>query len=212
MKKGLLVFCFFWSLIGQGQGAIKNLNKGDFSLGVRSTISLFGKDNIPSYGSGGQFRIQLFEQLNSEWFADWTTIDLKGAGTRKNAHIGWSLFFYPTSLQQFSPYIIAGHCFDYVEVSPLSTPFVDRSSETINRWSSAIQVGLGSHYFFTERFNLSLSAQYMTHFGEHLNYEIQTLDNGSNYLEMQPANEPETDVEGHLLITLSLNYRIVDLW
>lgn len=187
------------------------LEKGDLSIGLRTTTSLFGHDEVPGLGTGGQFRLQLFDFLSTEFFADWITMDLNGAGTRNNAHIGWSVLFYPKKTEKFMPYLIAGHCFDYAEVTPLSTSFLDRSSESISRWSSAVQGGLGAHYFLSERFNMTFSAQYMLHLGQHLDYDLAEVGDGY-YLETENSNSAEERTETHLLLTLSLNYRIADLW
>ena len=208
----LTVFSF-----GQEDGSNKDegktsyLEKGQFSVGMRTTTSLFGHDNIPGLGVGGQMRWQFFDFMNTEWFADWITIDLDGAGTRNNAHIGWSVMFYPKQFGRFTPYAIAGHCFDYAKVIPLSTPYDDRSDEIVTRWSSAIQMGLGSHFFLSERFDISLAAQYMLHLGKHLEYEIQDMPNGTKYLNTNSHTEG-VGLEGHILITASLNIRIADLW
>ena len=109
------------------------------------------------------------------------------------------------------PYLIAGHCFDYAEVTPLSTSFLDRSDESISRWSSAVQGGLGAHYFLSDRFNMTFSAQYMLHLGQHLDYELTEVGNGY-YLDTDHSSEHEEGIESHVLLTLSLNYRIADLW
>ena len=187
------------------------LEKGQFSVGMRTTTSLFGHDNIPGLGVGGQMRWQFFDFMNTEWFADWITIDLDGAGTRNNAHIGWSVMFYPKQFGRFTPYAIAGHCFDYAKVIPLSTPYDDRSDDIVTRWSSAVQMGLGSHFFLSDRFDISLAAQYMLHLGKHLEYEIQDTPSGGKYLSTDD-HSGGAGMEGHILITASLNIRIADLW
>jgi len=194
-----------------GQTNPNYLEKGNLSLGVRTTTSLFGHDGVTGIGTGGQFRLQLFDFLSTEWFADWITQDLNGAGARNDAHIGWSVLFYPKKLNRFTPYLIAGHCFDYAEVTPLSTSYVDRSAEKLNRGSSAVQGGLGSHFFLSDRFNLTIAAQYMLHFGQELNYHLDAVGDGY-YLNTAPAIDAHQQTEGHLLLTFSLTYRIADLW
>ncbi len=212
MRKLLLFTLIFGcSYSGISQELNPYLEKGDLSLGLRTTTSLFGHDEVPGLGTGGQFRLQLFDFLSTEWFADWITLDLRGAGTRNNAHIGWSVLFYPKKTEKFMPYLIAGHCFDYAEVTPLSTSFLDRSDESISRWSSAVQGGLGAHYFLSDRFNMTFSAQYMLHLGQHLDYELTEVGNGY-YLDTDHSSEHEEGIESHVLLTLSLNYRIADLW
>lgn len=221
MKRTILIsVCLLFLVVysyGQKKDSIQQVNKssylekGQFSVGMRTTTSLFGHDNIPGLGVGGQMRWQFFDFMNTEWFADWITIDLDGAGTRNNAHIGWSVMFYPKQFGRFTPYAIAGHCFDYAKVIPLSTPYDDRSDEIVTRWSSAIQMGLGSHFFLSDRFDVSLAAQYMLHLGKHLEYEIEETPSGSKYLNTDSHTEG-VGLEGHILITASLNIRIADLW
>ncbi len=203
----LCVSAFVWS-----QEKKNYTEKGQFSLGLRTTTSVFGHDPVPGLGVGGQYRIQPLDYINTEWFADYITMDLKGAGTRNNAHIGWSVMFYPKKLNRFVPYVIAGHCFDYAKVTPISTPYDDRSNEIISRWSSAVQAGLGTHYFLTDRFNMTFSAQYMMHLGKHLEYELEETTNGW-YLDTAPTSHDHgARLEGHILLTVSLNYRLVDFW
>ncbi len=206
----LLVSCFWIWNITFSQSNFSQ--KGNVELGLRTTTSIFGHDPIPGLGTGGQVRVQLLDYLNTEWFADWITIDLNGAGTRQNAHIGWSILFYPLKKGCFIPYVMAGHCFDYARVVPLSTPYLDRTEDEIKRWSSAIQLGIGSHFYLTEKFNITLSAQYMLHLGNHLEYEIIEQENGGYYLNTHHDSNHQLGVEGHLLLTFSLNYRIGDFW
>ncbi len=212
IRKIIVCACFLTTgFVGNSQEINPYLEKGNLSLGLRTTTSLFGHDKVQGLGTGGQFRLQLFDFLSTEWFADWITLDLKGAGTRNNAHIGWSVLFYPKKMNRFVPYLIAGHCFDYAEVTPLSTVYLDRSDEGVSRWSSAVQAGVGAHYFLSDRFNLTFSAQYMLHFGEHLDYDLSPSGDGY-YLETNTGIEAEEAIESHVLMTVSLNYRIADLW
>lgn len=207
--RALFVIILFSQYISIGQESYAE--KGNIELGLRTTTSVFGHDPYKGLGIGGQTRVQITDYLNTEWFADWITIDLAGAGTRENAHIGWSVLFYPKKINRFIPYAIAGHCFDYAKVTPLSTPYLDRSHESVTRWSSAVQMGLGSHYYLNDKFNLTFSAQYMMHLGKHLEYELlETLD--GYYLETTHDSHAGERLEGHVLLTLSLNYKIADLW
>lgn len=214
MKRNQLVLIFFLTISGLAQAQAEKkdyLEKGQLSLGMRTTTSVFGHDDVPGLGVGGQFRVQILKYINTEWFADYIAMDLKSAGTRNNAHIGWSVMFYPKQFGRVIPYVIAGHCFDYAKVTPLSTPYQDRSADVVSRWSSAVQGGLGTHVFLTDRFNMTFSAQYMMHLGNHLEYELEETTSGY-YLNTNPTSEPEARLESHLLLTFSLNYRIADFW
>lgn len=176
-------------------------------LGMRSTISLFTSDdgNVGT-GAGGQFRIRLAKRINTEWFADYITSDVFGLARRNVGHIGWSVMFYPFNAEtvkgKFTPYILAGHCFDYNSVTKNGP-----GEPSIKRWSSAVQGGLGSHYNITDNFDISLSAQYMMHLGDDVHVE-KIYVNGKEDLLLEKEH---LGIEGHLLVTVSLNVLIPDL-
>jgi opacity protein-like surface antigen len=212
MKRLLSIMLLGASALVWSQEKTTYTEKGQLSLGLRTTTSVFGHDPVPGLGVGGQFRLQILDYINTEWFADYISMDLKGAGTRNNTHIGWSVMFYPKKLNRFVPYVIAGHCFDYAKVTPLSTPYDDRSNESISRWSSAVQAGLGTHFYLTDRFNMTFSAQYMMHLGNHLDYELEETALGW-YLDTAPTTHThDARLEGHILLTFSINYRLADFW
>ena len=178
-------------------------SSGVFSLGGRSTISLFNDISSSSYGTGfgGKFRLQFAERINSDWFFDYLTSDIGNQISRTDYHIGWSVLVYPMhEVWLLKPYIIAGHCFDYTHmVENMNT------SNYAERWSSAVQGGIGTHIRLTERLDCSLTGQYMMHLGNHLHPEFS----GSQVLFHE---ENGASLEGHLLTTLSINYKIGKLW
>lgn len=49
---------------------------GQFSLGMRSTLSLFGDHGKTGIGTGGQFRIRVHKNINTDWFTDYITTDI----------------------------------------------------------------------------------------------------------------------------------------
>lgn len=201
---------------------------GIFMLGMRTTSSLFTHGSNPGLGLGGQFRIRLTPRINTDWFADYITNDLEGLGKRTDYHIGWSVLFYlyePESQRKIAtqldtrvymkkqqrrviPYILAGHCFDYTLMANNSITH----PETAERWSSAIQGGAGVHFPIKKVGDLSFTSQYMMHLGTDIHGEVMT-ENGPVYSKWMTFHEDEGgSLEGHLLLTLSLNVRIADLW
>ncbi len=168
--------------------------------GLRNTMSTFeqGEWDPPGVGTGGQLRVQLGDRVGTEWFYDYLSDDLPGA-RRIDQHIGWSVLFYPRRTDGFEPlllpYLLAGHCFDYTEISLKQR----LGGEQADRWSSAVQVGAGSHLNLTRRFDLSLTGQYMVHLGNNLHPNRGELDHGH-----------AATLEGHLLFTLSVNMRFVN--
>jgi hypothetical protein len=185
---------------------VKNHHGGLFSLGMRSTVSTFNHGNWQDVGTGvgGQFRVQVHDRINLEFFADYLTSKIGNSGHRDDAHIGWSVMYYPLKDKTFTkflkPYLIMGHCFDYSKVAENLNP--DNSME---RWSAAIQLGAGNHFNITERFDLTFIAQYMFHLGHHV--EAHEAEG-----EFQIHDHGGASLEGHLLFTLGINYKIADLW
>ena len=173
---------------------------GMFSLGVRSSLSMFndGDWNSVGTGAGGQFRIQLSDKVNTEWFYDYLTANVGNFAHRTDEHIGWSVLFYPFvtegTLDVIQPYIMAGHCFDY-------SLFTDNNNEnnSASRWSSAVQAGIGTHINFSRQFNISSSLQYMIHLANDIN---ATENNGVVTYTRQPG----VDLAGHILFNVSANF------
>lgn len=214
MKKALfLLFLIIpYSLFAQELSSSKD-GGGFLQLGMRSTISAFGADGNTGVGAGGQFRLKLANKLNTEWFTDYITTDIEGLGKREDAHIGWSVMFYPLkdyNEAKFTPYILAGHCFDYTKVSINSNPEINILNKDVSRWSSAVQMGAGAHFHVSPKADISISAQYMTHLGNDIHTGVTEI-NGSRYLYIKDDHQNLT-LEGHLLLTISLNIAIADLW
>jgi hypothetical protein len=213
MKKLVLVAALLSAMTTFGQSKFGNKPGGQFSLGIRSTTSLFSDESGTGTGFGGQFRLRFYHLLNSEWFADYITSDIEnGLGNRTDYHIGWSVMFYPSFCYQnnqrlkIQPYFLAGHCFDKTRFE--SNLFSENNMAT--RWSSAVQAGIGFHVPLHERVDVSMSAQYMMHFGKEVITYVRKNAAGTEYLFFD-LDEPD-GIEGHLLVTFSLNFRIADLW
>lgn len=217
MKKIFFLACLgtLISISGYCQDA-PDLSKesGKLMLGMRSVTSAFSDDGARGLGVGGQFRLKFGSRLNSDWFLDYITTDIGGLAKRTDYHIGWSVLYYPlnndTRKGKLTPYILAGHCFDWTEVKKnnyqLSTTAVNKA----NRFSSAVQSGLGAHYNLADNVDVSLTAQYMIHLGNDIHSSV--FDNEITGQKDVLIEEGDLGLEGHLLINLSLNVYIADLW
>jgi hypothetical protein len=184
------------------KAALKS-NAGWFSLGARNTLSVFSSDGS-GIGTGGQFRIQLADNINTDWFADYITINVNNNVRSEYYHIGWSVLFYPFDNlrfpeHKFQPYVLAGHCFDYNRKTVLTDP-----SASKDRWGSAVQAGVGTHINLSDRFDVSLTCQYMMH----LTKELDVEDSGG----VISIVDRSQSIEGHLLLTVSTNYKLFRLW
>ena len=200
-----LGFCFF------GQADRKYNPAGMLSLGGRTTVSLFNdhKNEMTGTGVGGQFRLRFSDAVNTDWFFDYITSDILNYAHRTDYHIGWSVLFYPINQldyfrqdgefkPKFRPYILAGHCFDYSRIE-------SKADATVygERWSSAVQAGLGTHLELSPRFDISLTGQYMIHLGNHIETDYNFTTGELSFNEHKGAS-----LAGHVLVTLSLNYKI----
>ncbi len=202
--------CSFLILLTINTYGQSNLSKktlrpsGIFSLGARSTIGFFNSHGANSVGAGGQFRIQLSNRINTEWYADYITSNLDNKVGRTDYHIGWSVFFYYLQKEDrltplFQPFVEAGHCFDFTEVRIL------QNAQSLSRWSSAVQMGIGTHINLTPRLDVSVKMQYMLHLGgdihAHEHHGIYEIEEHKGF-----------EREGHLLTTMSINYKLGNLW
>ena len=186
---------------------------GKLMLGMRTTTSAFSDDGANGMGVGGQFRIKFGLRLNSDWFLDYITTDIGGLAKRTDYHIGWSVLYYPFNNEikkgKFTPYILAGHCFDWTEVKKNGSIY-DTHNAPQKRFSSAVQSGLGVHYNLSDNFDVSLTTQYMLHVGDDIRTTI--FDSDITGKKDVLIEQKDLGLEGHLLINLSLNVYIADLW
>ena len=177
---------------------------GMVSVGTRNTFSMFNDDNAMGKGIGGQIRVQLGKRIGSEWFLDYITSKNGSLTFRNDYHVGWSLMYYPIKAEEdkrlLQPYFIAGHCFDYSKVTEQGNRL-----NYAGRWSMATQAGIGTHFNITNRFDFSLSAQYMLHFGK----EIESSGEKGKLII---AKQDHTTPDGHLLVSLSFNYKLFHLF
>ncbi|MDD3876397.1 MAG: hypothetical protein PHT69_07230 [Bacteroidales bacterium] len=205
MRTILMIAAFFFLHSVSAQDLLPQTDfSGGFSLGARSSIGLVndGKWQKPAFGTGGHFRLQFSERVNSEWFADHLKADLSNYGWRADTHIGWSLIYYLSSRKKpiIMPYVLAGHCFEYLKFTENIN-----SSNYAERWSASVQGGLGTHFNLTDHFDFSLGIQYMLHLGTKI---VPSNNNGITSF----TNTKGAGIHDHVLLHLSINYKIADLW
>ena len=192
--------------ITMAQESSKN-NKGPagtFSLGTRNSFSFFSDDGGIGTSIGGQARLQFSKRINTEWFFDYISSKNKDISNRNDYHIGWSIMYYPGKqvqfLRLFQPYLLVGHCFDYTRV-------IDQQNKanSASRWSMATQAGAGIHINITPMLDCSVSSQYMLHFGKDIEAAVE---NNKVIFEKSSHGGPD----GHLLCSISFNYKLAHLW
>ena len=211
MKKLLLLLALSAiPFLGYSQLPLKFRGNGSgmFSVGARATFSMFNGHSWDTYGlgSGGQFRIQIMDFLNSEYFADIMVSDIGGYAHREDFHIGTSFLFYflPGNndwSKPVRPFLETGICFDYTRI-------IENDNLTNERrhFSAAWPVGAGAHFNLTPRFDVTLKAQYMMHLGSDI--DVHQDEQGQVHIE----KHPNASLEGHLFVSLTVNYKVIDLW
>jgi opacity protein-like surface antigen len=211
-----LTFFLACSLFSSAQEMkVKKNFGGVLSVGGRSTISTFndGKWGDIGTGSGGQFMVQLSNRVNTAWFFDYITGTVGDFANRTDYHIGWSVMYYlipntsvtegntfVTKTPKIQPYILAGHCFDYSNIKDNTN-----NANFAERWSSAVQAGLGTHFNLTNRLDVNVQGQYMIHLGNDIDAEKE--NNAVVFHKNSGVN-----LQGHILITVGVNFKIADLW
>lgn len=205
MRNQIIVFAFFLTFATKGQELnLKNTQIGTLSLGARSSIGLVndGKWQKTAFGTGGQFRIRFSEKVNTDWFIDYLTADLENYAWRADCHIGWSVIYYLSKKSDPSvqPYILAGHCFEYLKF----TDNIDAKNYA-ERWSASVQGGAGVQFNITPRLNLSLVGQYMMHIGTKIT--AARVDNLTVFTKTSGYG-----IQDHILLHISINYKIMNLW
>jgi hypothetical protein len=82
---------------------------------------------------------------------------------------------------------------------------LNNKTNSANRLSMATQAGLGTHINFTPELDCSVAGQYMLHFGK----DIETaIGGGKVIIEKKDSSSPD----GHLLFTISFNYKFFHFW
>ncbi|HNW71177.1 MAG TPA: hypothetical protein PKI01_12285 [Bacteroidales bacterium] len=205
MRTILIILAAFIFLPSQAQELkLKKTQSGVLSLGARSSIGLVndGQWQKPAFGTGGHFRLRFSDRVNSEWFADHLKADLSYYAWRADTHIGWSVMYYLTKNPEplIQPYLLAGHCFEYLKFTDNKSP-----ANHAERWSASIQAGIGTHFNITKRFDISIATQYMLHLGTKI--KASNVEGVTSFTKTKGAG-----IHDHILLNLSINYKIADLW
>lgn len=202
----MLAFLVAIFLGPQAASAQRNYSGGALALGMRSTMNIFPDDGAMGFGSGGQFKIGVSKRVNTEWFADIIHSSKNDYYYRNDYHIGWSVQFALAKKgfaeNRFTPYVLAGQCFDLTRATLDLGPF---AKTTEKAGSAACQVGTGVSAFLNDRLETTLQAQYMLHLTRDVHLEEP------EGLLPQLHSEKGVDFAGHALFTLSLNYYFADL-
>lgn len=199
----LLLLCLFPLLtMAQKPLKIKYTTAGIFSLGVRVPFGITGSpdgSNL-SQGVGINSRIQLGKHYNTEFFGEYLNGAYGDSAVRNNAHLGASFMLYTQNkLRRVQPFFFAGPGADYEKIHETAD-----KSNAASRWNVAAHGGLGMHINVSWRSDITLSAAYLMRFGP----KIETGSAGEQPLYVASGS----GVDGQLMLTLSMNFKMLDLW
>lgn len=202
----MLLFC---AGPAQAQKGPKDVESGYFSVTRRTSVSMWSLNQwkMSGLGLGTAFRIQINKRLNTEWYGDFIKTQYKGKVFRADRHLTNSIMYYfrklDTVKHKFHPFISASvFCLDFTKIEE-----VGPGGASLQRFSLSQQFGIGTHYFPTERFDISLYAQYYNHLGNDIH--IHELADGTIQIE---AKRERISLEGHMFFVFSAGYRLGDLW
>ncbi|MFQ5334445.1 MAG: hypothetical protein ACE5DN_00055 [Flavobacteriales bacterium] len=160
-------------------------------------------------GKGTAFRLQISKRLNSEWYGDFIRTQYKNKVFRWDRHLTNCLMYYFRKLDDLEhkihPFISASvFCLDITEVEEVKP---DGGGQKMGRFSFSQQFGLGTHYYLTERADISVYAQYYAHLGNDIH--VDEHDDGTIHIAEEKGR---ISLEGHMFLVFSVGYRLGDLW
>jgi len=184
---------------------------GFLSMGARNCISVFSTNgkSFVGVGAGGQFGLRIAKNFNSHWFADWIVSNIDNLAQRVDFHSGFSMMpevFAPRIGKiHISLFPLAGICIDYTKFSITSGKNISSGPGSVDRYSFAVQAGLGTTVPVSKRLDFSIEAHYMVHIGTDVDIEM----NGS---DEQLIRKQGTNLEGHFVLALSMDFKLFRLW
>lgn len=210
-KPLLLLIAIFCLATVNGQEKKGSEQSGYFSITFRSSVSLWSLNQwtLNGLGKGTAFRLQISKRLNSEWYGDMIKTHYKDKVYRWDRHLTNTLMYYFRDLDElehkFHPFISASvFCLDITEVAEVKP---DGTGQLLRRFSFSQQLGLGAHYYLTERADISFYAQYYAHLGNDIH--VEEHPDGTIHIQEEKGR---ISLEGHLFFVISVGYRLTDLW
>lgn len=189
----------------------KNPYSGDLQFGLRGTLNPFIKNASSWIGYGAQMRIKISRRINTEWFADYFPATIKWSGERRDIRIGSAIEYYP-----LHEIYTGKECTPYFSIGPTST-YTQLNSRTFNaesweakRWSFGVIAGMGMLLNVGKKLNFGFVTQYCSQVATELKFNKKYVGDAKSL----PTKIPDTKVsyEGQLLLCMSVNYTIGNLW
>lgn len=189
----------------------KNPYSGDLQFGIRGTLNPFIKKAESWIGYGAQMRVKISRRINTEWFADYFPATIKWSGERRDIRIGSAIEYYPLheiyTGKECTPYFSIGPTSTYTQLS--SRPFNAESWEA-KRWSFGVIAGMGMLVNVGKKLNFGFVTQYCSQMATELKFGKNYVGDSDNL--PTKIHDAKISYEGQLLLCMSVNYTIGDLW
>lgn len=181
---------------------VKYTTGGIFSLGVRVPFGFYDSpDGLnASEGFGLSSRIQLDKHFNTEYYGEFLKGRYGNDGIKNNAHLGASLILCTQrKLRRVQPVFFAGPVADFEKIHQASD-----TGNAASRWNVAANAGMAMQINISWRSDVTISTSYHFRFGP----KIETISSGEQPVYVAGAS----GVDGQFMITVSMNYKMLDLW
>jgi hypothetical protein len=184
---------------------------GYLSMGARNSVGIFTSNGkyFVGTGAGGQFALRIAKNFNSHWFADWIVSNIENKAQRYDFHSGFSMMpevFSPrVGKTHIALFPLGGICIDYTKFSITTGNNYTNGPTFLERYSFAVQAGLGLTVPVSKRLDFSFETHYMFHIGTDVEINID----GDN---VELIKKTGTNMEGHLFFAISMDYKLFRLW
>jgi hypothetical protein len=184
------------------------LGYGQITLGLRTGICALFDPNSIGYGIGAQMRIRLSKKWNLELYTDYFQTSIMNLGYRHEIDFGGNLLYYwtqrPLIPYKLTPFLLGG--LSYANNNIRSYNIYTAAYEI---WSPWLNLGLGEHYLFSPRFDITLEAYYSIPLAVHpVSYLANGIFEKNQILPRQYLNVKDEGAfhPGGIFVILSFNY------
>lgn len=207
MSRIIIVFILLLPITGFSQEEIYSRENGILTFGTRSSVTLSPQGDNVGTGFGGVMRLKFSRRINSEWFADYITSNIAGLARKTDNQLGGAVLFYPFNsfVEQGRkiPFLVLGQALVNSRITKNGL-----NGETASQWYPLANAGIGGHWYFTNKFDFSLSCQYMQPLGR----GIEASEFSGSQGEREITINENVRTPGYFFLNLSFNATIADLW
>jgi hypothetical protein len=176
---------------------------GQITIGVRAGACTLFDPNSIGFGIGGDVRIRLAKRWSLEAYSDFFKTAIMHLGFHSDLRYGFNALYYwidrPMLPYKVTPFLLGG--ISYEDNSIRSYQIY---TARYTNWSPWLDIGIGQHYFFTPRWDITLEFFYVLPLASHPYSFLYTPVN-KDIQELNVKTEPGFS-KGGIFGIISLNY------